>query len=63
LNFGAAFRLSSIRPAEVTNFLELSDDLLINPLIIADGRLNATNGPGLGIEIDEGKLKRYRIDQ
>jgi L-Ala-D/L-Glu epimerase / N-acetyl-D-glutamate racemase len=63
LNFGAAFRLSSIRPAEVTNFLELSDDLLINPLIIADGRLNATDGPGLGIEIDEGKLKRYRIDQ
>jgi L-alanine-DL-glutamate epimerase-like enolase superfamily enzyme len=36
---------------------------LINPLIIADGRLNATDGPGLGIEIDEGKLKRYRIDQ
>jgi len=36
---------------------------LTNPLVIADGRLNATDRPGLGIEIDEGKLKRYRIDQ
>jgi L-alanine-DL-glutamate epimerase-like enolase superfamily enzyme len=63
LNFGAAFRLSSIRPAEVTNFLELADDLLTNPLVIADGRLIATDAPGLGLEIDEGKLNRYRIDR
>jgi len=63
LNFGAAFRLSSIRAAEVTNFLELSDDLLATPLVISDGKLSATDAPGLGLDIDEGKLKRYRIDQ
>jgi len=63
LNFGAAFRLSSIRAAEVTNFLELSDDLLATPLVISDGKFSATDAPGLGLDIDEGKLKRYRIDQ
>src|SRR5262249_14885440 len=63
LNFGDAFRLSSSRAAEVTNFLELSDDLLATPLVISDGKLSATDAPGLGLDIDEGKLKRYRIDQ
>ena len=62
LNFGAAFRLSSLRPAELTNFLELSDDLLAEPLVIADGALRSTDAPGLGVEIDEEKLARYRLD-
>jgi L-alanine-DL-glutamate epimerase-like enolase superfamily enzyme len=62
LNFGAAFRLSSLRPAELTNFLELTDDLMGMPLVIANGSLRATDRPGLGIEIDEDKLNRYRID-
>jgi L-Ala-D/L-Glu epimerase len=62
LNFGAAFRLSSIRPAELTNFLELSDDLQAMPLVIAAGALRATDAPGLGVEIDEDKLNHYRID-
>jgi L-alanine-DL-glutamate epimerase-like enolase superfamily enzyme len=63
LNFGAAFRRSSVRPAELTNFLELTDDLLATPLIIADGALRASDAPGLGVEIDEDKLRHYRIDR
>ena len=62
LNFGTAHRWSSQRPAELTNFLELQDDLLATPLKIENGQLRATDAPGLGIEIDESKLKKYRID-
>jgi L-alanine-DL-glutamate epimerase-like enolase superfamily enzyme len=61
LNFGAAHRWSSRRPAELTNFLELQDDLLASRLTIADGRLCATDTPGLGIQIDDDKLKKYRL--
>jgi L-alanine-DL-glutamate epimerase-like enolase superfamily enzyme len=62
LNFGTAFRWSSQRPAELTNFLELSDDILTVPLKITEGELRAGDKPGLGIEIDESKLKKFRID-
>jgi L-Ala-D/L-Glu epimerase len=61
LNFGAAHRWSSQRPAELTNFLELEDDLLVTPLKIAGGELRAKDAPGLGIEIDEQKLNKYRL--
>jgi L-alanine-DL-glutamate epimerase-like enolase superfamily enzyme len=61
LNFGAAHRWSSQRAAELTNFLELKDDLLASPLKIANGELRAEDTPGLGIEIDEDKLRKYRL--
>jgi L-alanine-DL-glutamate epimerase-like enolase superfamily enzyme len=61
LNFGCAHRWSSQRPAELTNFIELADDLLATPLKIEKGELRAHDVPGLGIEIDEGKLKKYRL--
>jgi L-alanine-DL-glutamate epimerase-like enolase superfamily enzyme len=62
LAFGAAFELTSRRPAELSNFLDMSDDLLTEPLQIRDGRLRVREAPGLGIEIDEDKLTRYRQD-
>jgi L-alanine-DL-glutamate epimerase-like enolase superfamily enzyme len=45
---------------ELSNFLDLSDDLLAEPLRISDGFLTARQGPGLGAEIDEDKLRHYR---
>jgi L-alanine-DL-glutamate epimerase-like enolase superfamily enzyme len=60
--FGAAFELTSRRPGELSNFLDMSDDLLTQPLQIRDGTLRIREGPGLGIEIDEDKLARYRQD-
>jgi L-alanine-DL-glutamate epimerase-like enolase superfamily enzyme len=60
--FGAAFPITARRPAELSNFLDQSDDLLAEPLEIADGELRVRQGPGLGIDIDEDKLAHYRTD-
>lgn len=61
--FGAAFELTSRRAGELSNFLDMSDDLLTEPLQIQDGALHVREAPGLGIEIDEVKLARYRQDR
>lgn len=60
--FGAAHRSSSRQAGELSNFLDLHDDLLTEPLRIADGELALRPGPGLGVEIDEQKLRHYRLD-
>ncbi|MFC4942875.1 mandelate racemase/muconate lactonizing enzyme family protein [Pseudonocardia sp. GCM10023141] len=62
LAFGAAFELTSRRAGELSNFLDMSDDLLAEPLQIRNGVLRVRDGHGLGIEIDEDKLTHYRQD-
>lgn len=61
--FGAAFAATSGRPGELSNYLNMSDDLLLEPLEIVDGELHVRKAAGLGIEIDESKLDRYRLDR
>lgn len=61
--FGAAHRLTSQHAGELSNFLDMSDDLLTEPLVIRDGELTTRPGPGLGIQIDEDKLAHYRTDK
>lgn len=63
LAFAAAFERTSRRAAELSNFLDMTDDLLTEPLQIEDGVLRIRKGPGLGIQIDEGKLAYYRQDR
>ncbi|AFM15122.1 enolase superfamily enzyme related to L-alanine-DL-glutamate epimerase [Mycolicibacterium chubuense NBB4] len=63
VSFGAAFELTTRRAGELSNFLDMSDDLLTVPLRIRDGELHVPPGPGLGIEIDPDKLDRYRADR
>lgn len=60
--FGAAYRLTSRRAGELSNFLDMSDDLLTEPLQIRDGHLFVRPGAGLGVDIDEDKLSHYRTD-
>lgn len=60
--FGAAHRLTSRRAGELSNFLDMSDDLLTEALEIRDGALAVRPGPGLGVEIDADKLAHYRTD-
>lgn len=38
-----------------------ADDLLQTPLVIKGGYVQAPDGPGLGIQIDEAALERYRM--
>jgi L-Ala-D/L-Glu epimerase len=61
--FGAAYQLSSRRAGELSNFLDMSDDLLTEPLQIRDGELAIRPGAGLGVEIDPDKLAHYRQDK
>lgn len=45
----------------VTCLNNYSDDLLAEPLTIQGGRMRVPEGPGLGIEIDEAALTKYRL--
>jgi L-Ala-D/L-Glu epimerase len=60
--FGSAFELTSRRAGELSNFLDMSDDLLTEPLEISGGELAVRTGAGLGVEIDPERLARYRQD-
>ncbi|RRO20697.1 enolase [Saccharopolyspora rhizosphaerae] len=61
--FGAAHALTSRRAGELSNFLDMSDDLLAEPLRISDGELTVRPGAGLGAELDPDKLRHYRQDR
>lgn len=37
------------------------DDLIREPLVIADGHVAVPEGPGLGVELDEAAIARYRV--
>lgn len=63
VTFGAAHRASSARAGELSNFLDMSDDLLADPITIVDGRISVRDLPGVGAEIDEEKLAHYRTDK
>ena len=60
--FGSAYRLTSQHAGELSNFLDMSDDLLTEPLEIRDGELTIRPGSGLGVDVDPDKLARNRQD-
>jgi L-alanine-DL-glutamate epimerase-like enolase superfamily enzyme len=60
--FAAAFAATAGAPAEITNFLDLADDLVAIAPEIRDGRATVPTAPGLGVEIAEDRLARYRLD-
>lgn len=62
LAFGASQQSTSRHAAELSNYLDLADSLLTNPLEIVNGEMTVSPGPGLGIELDHDKLARYRTD-
>ncbi|KAA0024759.1 mandelate racemase/muconate lactonizing enzyme family protein [Antrihabitans cavernicola] len=62
LAFGAAYARTSRQAGELSNFLDMTDDLLTTPLQITDGCLHRLPGTGLGVAIDPDKLSRYRTD-
>lgn len=60
--FGTAHRHTSTRAGELSNFLDMADDLLAEPLQISDGELRVPTGPGIGVDVDPDKLAHYRTD-
>jgi L-alanine-DL-glutamate epimerase-like enolase superfamily enzyme len=61
--FGAAHRTTARHAGELSNFLDMTDDLLAEPLTIKDGTLRIREGAGLGIDVDPDKLTHYRQDR
>jgi L-alanine-DL-glutamate epimerase-like enolase superfamily enzyme len=61
--FGAAFAHAAKRAAELSNYLDMADDLLAQPLQIIQGRIRVPEGPGVGTGVSEEKLERYRSDR
>jgi len=39
----------------------LVDDVLAEPLVFNNGRIGVPTGPGLGVEVDEAKVEKYRV--
>lgn len=61
--FGAAHEATSRRAGELSNFLDMSDDLLTEPLTITNGTICVRDAPGVGADIDPERLERYRQDR
>ena len=39
----------------------LAEDIVRRPLAIADGKVALPDGPGLGVEVDEAAVARFRV--
>jgi L-alanine-DL-glutamate epimerase-like enolase superfamily enzyme len=63
LVFGASQQITTRTAAELSNYLDLADDLLEEPLVIENGTMQVPEGPGLGIRLDPDKVDRYRTDR
>jgi L-Ala-D/L-Glu epimerase len=61
--FGAAYESTARRAGELSNFLDMRDDLLTDPIRIAGGEVQVRRVPGIGVEIDPDKLAHYRQDR
>ena len=58
-----AAALGCIVATEIGDHVIYEATLLREPPRLADGYLILPNGPGLGVEIDEEQLRRYRVDR
>lgn len=48
-------------PCDIIGPFFYEDDLLLEPLPIVEGTAQAPKKPGLGVELDEAKVKHYRV--
>ena len=58
--FGAAFAHTSKRAGELSNYLDMADDLPAEHLHIEDGKIFVRDVPGVGTAIDDDKLAYHR---
>jgi L-alanine-DL-glutamate epimerase-like enolase superfamily enzyme len=49
-------------PCDILSHLFYDTNLLTQPLPVSGAEARAPQGPGLGVELDEANLKRYRVD-
>jgi muconate cycloisomerase len=58
----AATSRSVLEGLECVGPLKTSDDIVTAKLDLTRGEIALPGGPGLGVELDEGKVQRYRFD-
>jgi L-alanine-DL-glutamate epimerase-like enolase superfamily enzyme len=51
----------SLTAAHETSYHQLSGDVLAEPLTVSEGMMAVPECPGLGVEIDRGKIERYAV--
>ncbi len=49
-------------PSDIVGNFVRDDDLLVNPIVIRDGYAEVPDAPGLGVELDEVALEKYKVD-
>jgi muconate cycloisomerase len=52
---------AEVFPCDIIGPYFYEDDLLIEPLPIEGGKARATGKPGLGVELDDEKVEKYRV--
>jgi L-Ala-D/L-Glu epimerase len=62
-HFNASHRSLAQGPGELSSFLDVNGHLLKEPPQIKNGRFTLPDRPGLGVEIDEAQLTKYRLDR
>ena len=60
LHLAAAHEQISL-PNEMTFYMDVCDSLITNELRIVDGKMQLLDGPGLGIDIDWEKVRKYSV--
>jgi muconate cycloisomerase len=58
----AATSRSVLEGLECVGPLKTTDDIVTAKLDLSSGELALPSGPGLGVELDEQKVQRYRIE-
>src|SRR5438046_8069682 len=58
----AATSRSVIEGLECVGPLKTADDIVTRKLDLSRGEIAVPNGAGLGVELDEEKVRRYRFD-
>jgi L-alanine-DL-glutamate epimerase-like enolase superfamily enzyme len=63
IHLGLAHRgiMTDAYPCDIIGPFFYEDDFLTEPLVLDGGRAVISDRPGLGVELDEGKVERYRI--
>ena len=54
---------NAVHAHEFSSFLDAKDHLADRDLVIKDGQLIVPEGPGVGLNLDPKKLKKYRLDK
>jgi len=56
-----AAAISNASMSHVSLYFLLEDDLLLEPLIVSNGHAKVPEKPGIGVELDEDAVERYRV--